>query len=119
MALPVAVLVPAGAGNTGQQVKGVTAQYQSDAKQPGVAEVPNTSGVHPYDSGTILGTVPPGKAGIKLVAGIVQRSSQIISTQVAGSTGNALTCTSGVGVVPAPPAGSENVDGLSQAPQHE
>jgi hypothetical protein len=118
MPLPIAVLEPAGANVAGQQVKGITAQYQSDAVK-GTAEVPNVSGAHPYDSGTILGHTNPGQVGEKLVSGIVQRSSQLLSTQAAGSTGNALTCTSGVGVVPIPPAGSHAVDGLSQAPQHE
>lgn len=118
MALPLAVLQAAGANAPGQQPEGITAQYQSDGIS-GTKETPNTSGVHPYDSGSIVINTKPGKPPEKLVAGIVQRSSQLVCTQVPGSTGNALTPTYGVGVVPTVPAGSNVVDGLSQAPNHE
>lgn len=116
MSLPVAVLEPVGANVAGQQPQGIVQQYQ----KAGTASAVDTStGIHPYDSGTILGTVPPGKPGLKLVDGTVQRAAQIVSTQAAGSTGNALTATSGVGLIPTPPAGSQPADGLSQAPNHE
>jgi hypothetical protein len=113
-----AVLEPAGSGVAGVQVKGVTAQYQADGIS-GVAEAPNSTGIHPYDSGTILGHVNPGQVGEKLVSGVVQRSSQLKVDGTAGVTGNALVPTYGVGVVPVVPTGSHAVDGLSQAPQHE
>jgi hypothetical protein len=121
-----ATLYAAGAGEAGQQTKGVTAQYQLDGKN-GNAELSSTSiqpgggpsGIHPYDSGTILGTVPPGKPGLKLVDGTVQRSTQVIADSTSGVTGNALVAVNGVGLIPTPPTGSHQADGLSQAPSHE
>lgn len=113
-----ATLEPAGAGVSGQQTKGITAQYQLDGTKP-TPETPNVSGVHPYDSGTIVINTKPGHAPEKLVSGIVQRSSQLLCTLSPGAVGNALTATSGVGLIPTVPAGSNVVDGLSQAPNHE
>jgi hypothetical protein len=111
-----AVLEPAGSGVAGVQPKGITQQYELSATHSNV----NTStAITPYDSGTILGTVPPGKAGIKLVSGVIQRSTQIKADGTAGVIGNTLTCTSGIGLVPTPPVGSTAADGLSQAPEHE
>ena len=116
-----AILEPNGAGASGQQPAGIVAQYQSDA-------IGGTTGVKPYDSGTILGTVPPGKAGLKLVNGTVQRAAQIVADSTAGVVGNALVPTynevgsgaaAGFDGVPVPPAGSTASDGLSLAPQHE
>jgi hypothetical protein len=121
--LPVAVLAANGAADAGQQPAGVVAQYLVD----GVLGTPELgsanagpSGVMPYDSGTILGTIPPGKPGLKLVNGTVQRASQIISTQVAGSTGNSLTPTfNALNNTPTPPAGTLPADGLSGYPGRE
>jgi hypothetical protein len=115
-----AILEPAGSGVAGAQVKGVTAQYQVDGTD-GVAETftaPSTfTGVHPYDSGTILGNVPPGKAGQRLVNGVVQRSNVLLSTGVGN---NFLKPTYAVnGGVPTPPAGTAASDGLSGSPERE
>jgi hypothetical protein len=109
-----------GGAASGQQKAGVVAQYQVDGKL-GVAERSSTSinpgggasGVTPYDSGTILGTVPPGKPGLKLVNGTIQRAAALICDSTAGVTGNALVCTSGVGVVPTIPTGQGKSAGLS------
>ena len=111
-----AVLEPAGSGVAGTQTKGVTKQYQKSGTSSSASTLET---ITPYDSGTILGTVPPGKAGIKLVSGVVQRSSQLLSDQTAGKVGNALVCVSGQGLIPTPPTGSQPADGLSQAPNTE
>ena len=119
-----ATLEAAGSGVAGSQVKGITAQNQIDGTD-GVAELGansinpggGPSGVHPYDSGTILGNVPPGKAGQKLVNGTVQRSNVLITT---GPNNNCLQSTYAVnGGVPTPPVGSQATDGLSGAQERE
>lgn len=113
-----AVLSTAGAGASGQQVKGVTAMYQVDgtAGTPEAADL--STGVHPYDSGTILGQVPPGGTGFKLVSGVVQRSNTLQSDgTVAG--GNAQQVTTGVGLTPTLPVGQRVADGLSGFPGRE
>ena len=119
-----ATLEAAGSGVAGSQVKGVTAQYQLDATN-GTAELSSTSinpgggpsGVHPYDSGTILGTVPPGKPGIKLVDGTVQRSNVLITT---GPNNNCLQSSYAVGGGnPIEPVGAKKADGLSGSPSRE
>ena len=113
-----AVLSAAGAGASGQQTKGVTAQYQTDGIH-GTAEAADLStGVHPYDSGTILGHVPPGGTGLKLVSGVVQRSNTLQSDgTVAG--GNAQQVTTGTGLTPTLPTGQRQSDGLSNFPGRE
>ena len=119
-----ATLYAAGSGTAGTQVKGVTAQYQVDGTD-GVSELGADSinpsggptGVHPYDSGTILGNVPPGKAGQKLVNGTVQRSNVLLVT---GPNNNCLQSTYAVnGGVPTAPTGSKASDGLSGSPERE
>jgi hypothetical protein len=111
-----ATLEPAGSGVAGTEVKGVSAQYQADGIS-GVAEAPNSTGIHPYDSGTILGNVPPGKAGQKLVNGVVQRSNVLL---VNGPANNSLVPTYAVGGgVPTAPDGSHASDGLSGSPERE
>jgi len=115
-----ATLEPAGSGVSGTQVKGVTAQYMVDGTD-GVAETftaPSTfTGVHPYDSGTILGNIPPGKAGQRLVNGVVQRSNVLLTT---GPNNNCLQSSYAEnGGVPTPPAGAQASDGLSGSPERE
>lgn len=114
-----AVLEPSGAAGVptaGVQVQGAYKQYQASATGSAASTLET---ITPYDSGTILGTVPPGQAGLKLVSGVVQRASQMLSDGTAGVVGNALQPTAGVGVVPTAPTGSQPADGLSQAPNHE
>lgn len=119
-----ATLFAAGSGTPGTQVKGITAQYQVDGTD-GVAERGagsinpggGVSGVHPYDSGTILGNIPPGKTGQKLVNGTVQRSNVLLTT---GPNNNCLQSTYKVGGgVPTPPVGAQATDGLSGSPERE
>jgi hypothetical protein len=128
-----ATLEAAGGGASGQQVRGVAAQYQLDGVN-GVSELSSTSinpgggpsGISPYDSGTILGTVPPGRPGIKLVDGTVQRSSQIIADSTPGVVGNALVPiynVIGSGAtrdgLPTKPVGQGQSAGLSATPESE
>jgi hypothetical protein len=124
MAITGANLFAAGASQPGQQVRGISAQYQLDATD-GIAELSSTSinpgggpsGIHPYDSGNILGHVQPGGAGEKLVNGTVQRSSQLIANN--SVEGNMLVPVSGQGQLPVLPAVYGAAAGLSQRPQGE
>lgn len=113
-----AVLSAAGAGASGQQVKGITAQYQADGTA-GTAEAADLStGIHPYDSGTIVVQTKPGQTAEKLVSGVVQRSSTLQSDgTVAG--GNAMLSTTGTGLTPTLPSGQAQADGLSNFPGRE
>jgi hypothetical protein len=121
-----AILKPAGDLTSGVQVKGATKQYQASGINDATS---NLETITPYDSGTILGTVPPGKAGIKLVSGVVQRSqAALLCDGTAGVVGDALTSTynlvgsgaaAGHDGVPTKPAGCDASDGLSMAEQHE
>ena len=112
-----AVLEPAGSGVAGVQPKGITQQYQLAATS---ANLDTSTAIHPYDSGTILGTTPPGKAGFKLVRGVVQRSNQLKCDATPGVVGNALVVIAGVGrAIPTDAAGTHASDGLSAAPWRE
>lgn len=111
-----AVLEPAGSGVAGVQPKGIVQQYQLSATSSNTS---TSTAIHGRDTGTILGTVPPGKPGLKLVDGTIQRSTQLKCDATPGKVGNALVATSGKGLIPTPPTGSLASDGLSQAPQHE
>lgn len=105
-----AVLEPAGSGVAGTQTQGVTKQYQLSATGSSASTLET---ITPYDSGTIVIQTKPGQAAEKLVNGTVQRASQI---KADGTTpgGDALLATSGTGLVPTPPTGSSQSDGLSQ-----
>jgi hypothetical protein len=78
-----ALLISRATANAGAQIAGEAAQYQKS----GV--VGNSANIHPYDSGTILGTVPPGKPGIKLVDGTVQHATKLVCNSL--PLGNTLT----------------------------
>lgn len=105
-----------GAAVSGQQPAGIVQQYQKSAT---AANTSTSTAITPRDTGTILGTVPPGKAGLKLVNGTIQRAAQIVADATPGVVGNALVATSGVGLIPTPPAGSHASDGLSLSQEHE
>lgn len=111
-----AILNPAGDTTAGVTYVGTRKQYQASGTGNATSSLET---ITPYDSGTILGNVPPGGTGEKLVSGVVQRASTLLVDSTAGNVGNALVPVSGVGVVPTPPTGSAAADGLSQAPQHE
>jgi len=78
----------------------------------------DSANVGPYDSGTILGTVPPGKAGLKLVSGVIQNVTDLTADGTPG-VANWLAATSGVGVDPTVNTAQDPANGLSLAPQHE
>jgi hypothetical protein len=100
------------ASSLSARTKGSVAQYQSVGKS-------GVTGVTPRDSGNILGTVPPGKAGIKLVSGVIQNAADLAVDGTAGVTGNALLPTSGRGVTPTLNTAQAASAGLSLAPEHE
>lgn len=54
------------------RTKGKVAQYQLEGTTASTT-------IGPYDSGNILGTVPPGGSGIKLIDGTVQEATDITS----------------------------------------
>ena len=117
-----ATLKPRGDTTAGVQTVGIVQQYQL----AGTASAVTTStGITPYDSGNILGTVPPGKAGLKLVDGTQQCRSVMLADSTSGKVGNALVsvfnlvgsgAAAGQDGVPTPATGSQPADGLSQAP---
>ena len=102
-------------GTTAQ--KGATAQYQ---KSGTVAPYSSTN-IHPYDSGTILGTVPPGKPGIKLIDGTIQNATDpLVDAQLpTNQADNFLASSTGVGLTPTVNAAQAESAGLSLAPQTE
>jgi hypothetical protein len=121
-----AILKPAGDLTAGVQVKGAVKQYQYDGVNDATAALETITPGDGSSTGaagaTIIGTVPPGKAGIRQVSTVVQRASVLLADSTAGNVGNALV--SDYSVVaghgdPTPPTGSTAADGLSQAPEHE
>ena len=121
-----AILKPAGDTTAGVQVKGAVKQYQYSGVNDATSSLET---ITPYDSGTILGTVPPGKSGLKLVSGVVQRATAaLLCDSTSGNVGDALVSSynlvgsgaaAGQDGVPTPPTGSTPADGLSQAPNTE
>jgi hypothetical protein len=114
MALDGATLVKRGSAAAGEQPNGIVAPYQLSGED-GLA----STAITPYDSGTILGTVPPGKAGIKLVSGVIQNATDLICN--VSPLGNTLTSANrpqdlGDPIVNTAQAASA---GLSLAPEHE
>lgn len=117
-----ATLKAGGDLTAGVQVVGAVKNYLLDAENDATA---NAESITPYDSGNILGTVPPGKAGLKLVDGTQQRRSVMLADSTSGNVGNALVsvfnlvgsgAAAGQDGVPTPATGSQPADGLSQAP---
>ena len=112
-----ATLVARGSAASGEQPNGEAKQYQLSGTNA-------AANIHPYDSGTILGTVPPGKPGIKLVDGTVQNATDLIcNTNPLGNTLPSTTSEVVAGVVqsgvPAVNAAQVESAGLSLAPQTE
>ena len=95
---------------------GHVAQYQ-------LAGTTTTTTISPYDSGTILGTTPPGKAGIKLVDGTVQNAADLTVTPVPSNNDsqNFLACASQPTASGATTVNSAQLasNGLSLSPQTE
>lgn len=77
----------------------------------------DSANVGPYDSGTILGNVPPGGAGQKLISGVIQNAADLTSDGTAGKVGNTLVANqNGQGYTTDPFTAAA---GLSLAPGHE
>ena len=93
---------------------GAVAQY-------GLAGKNAAATIKPYDSGNILGTVPPGKAGIKLVDGTIQNATALTADSSAGVVGNALLCSNRPTAQGDPVVNSAQIasNGLSISPQTE
>jgi hypothetical protein len=91
---------------------GGVAQYQKEGTTTGAA-------IGPYDSGTILGTVPPGKPGIKLVDGTIQHATNLVCNN--NPLGNTLPSSNQPQVDGDPQVNAAQVysAGLSLAPQTE
>lgn len=112
-----ASLQPNGAAASGQQPRGIVQQYQLAAT---ASNVDTSTGITPRDTGNILGTVPPGKAGLKLVDGTVQRAAQLICDATSGAVGNALVPSFNTSNnPPVAPTGTLPSDGLSSFPGRE
>ena len=109
------------AGTTSQ--KGATEQYGQNNR--GSAAF-NSTKITPYDSGNVLGTVPPGKVGLKQISGVIQDSTDpIVSGQLANNQADNFMAVS--------PSGANTTSGLpptvnpaqlrsagkSLAPEHE
>ena len=98
---------------------GMVKQYQ----KAGTTDTSSTNTIGPYDSGTILGTVPPGKSGLKLVSGVIQNATNMICNDsplgnTLPSTASEVTSTVGTGV-PAVNTAQDPANGLSLSPEHE
>ena len=93
---------------------GKVAQYQLSGEN-------NAAVIRPYDSGNILGTVPPGKPGIKLIDGTVQHATALTVTPVGNDSQNFLACTTQPTALGDPTVNPAQLAsaGLSLAPQHE
>lgn len=119
-----AILKPAGDLTAGVQVTGAIKQYQYDGINDATANLetitPGDGSSDGASGANILGTVPPGQAGIRQVSPVVQRAAVLLVDGTAGNVGNALVSDySTLNTDPVPPTGSAAADGLSQAPQHE
>ena len=85
--------------------------------------------ITPYDSGNILGTVPPGKAGIKLVDGTLQNATSLRVGQVQGVGNNGAVSsnapdnfiggTASQGGLPSVNSDQAASAGKSLSPEHE
>ncbi len=121
-----AILKPRGDLTAGVTVVGAVKQYQIDGTGDATANLETVTPADGSSNGAsganILGTVPPGKVGLRQVSTVVQRGSVLLDDATAGAVGNALVAsydsTAGHGD-PTPPTGSQPADGLSQAPNTE
>jgi hypothetical protein len=105
------------AGTTSQ--KGATAQYQKSGTVAGAYD--STQITPAAAAATIIGTVPPGKAGIRLTSPVIQNSTDpLVSGQLANNQAdNFLASTTGSGLTPTVNAAQLASAGKSLAPEHE
>jgi hypothetical protein len=106
------------ASSLAAKTQGAAAQY-GVAAQSGKVAYDSTQILPAAAASTIIGTVPPGKAGIRLTSPVIQNATVLTTDGTAGLTGNALLPTSGVGVVPTVNSAQAASAGLSLSPEHE
>lgn len=96
------------------RTKGKVAQYELSGTN---ASATITS----RDTGTILGTTPPGKPGIKLVDGTIQNATDLTVGGVTATNEslNFVPSTAVAGGVPTQNAAQQASAGKSLAPEHE
>lgn len=96
------------------RTKGTVAQYQKTG-------VTSSATITPFDSGTILGTVPPGKAGIKQISGVIQNAADLTvgGVTATGESLNFMPSTAVAGGVPTVNAAQAASAGVSLTPEHE
>ena len=89
--------------------------------QYGLSGTNDSATIGPFDSGTVIGTVPPGKAGLKQISGVIQNASDLTSGGVTAMNEslNFLPSSSGTGLVPTVNAAQDPENGLSLSPEHE
>lgn len=96
------------------RTKGAVAQYE-------LAGTNAAATISSRDTGNILGTTPPGKAGIKLVDGTIQNATDLTVGGVTASNEslNFVPSTAVAGGVPTVNAAQAASAGKSLAPEHE
>ena len=101
--------------NTTSGVKGITQQYQLSGKQSATITPANGLGAG------IIGTVPPGKAGIVQIDNTIQNSTDplVIGQLATNQADNFVASTTGAGLVPTVNAAQLQSAGKSMSPQTE
>jgi hypothetical protein len=97
-----------------------TARTFGEVEQYQLSGTTTAASITPFDSGTVLGTVPPGKAGIKQISGVIQRAADL-TVGIAGTNEpkNFLESTAVASGVPTVNAAQLASAGVSLAPEHE
>ena len=65
-----------------------TLTKSSAYKNYALAGTDSSATITPYDSGSILGTVPPGQTGLKLIDGTQQSATTAAADSTPGNDGN-------------------------------
>lgn len=97
-----------------------TARTFGEVEQYQLSGTTAAASITPFDSGTVLGTVPPGKAGLKQISGVIQRAADL-KCGIVGTNepDNFLPSTAVAGGVPTVNAAQLASAGVSLAPEHE
>ena len=92
------------------------------SRTKGAVQQYGTAGtIGPFDSGSIIGTVPPGQTGIKQIDGTIQNATDLTVGGVTSTNEslNFLPSSAGVGLVPTVNSAQIESNGLSMSPQTE
>lgn len=94
------------------------ARTKAEVEQYQLSGTTAAASITPFDSGTVLGTVPPGKAGIKQISGVIQRAADL-TVGIIGTNqpDNFLPSTAVAGGVPTQNAAQQASAGVSLAPE--